>query len=127
AGELLRDVERLLRGEPAPFAAHPRLPDFDSRRVIAYDWHWDLEASPRQLWPLVSNTDRLNRAVGLPPIQFRAEAEPEKDSEAAGLKPAVRRFGQFRRMGLGVAWQEHPFEWVEGRRLGVLREFSAGP
>src|SRR5207253_270908 len=24
-------------------------------------------------------------------------------------------------------WEEHPFEWVEGRRFGVLREFSRGP
>jgi serine/threonine protein kinase/class 3 adenylate cyclase len=127
AGELLRDIERLLRGEPASITVHPRLPEFDPRRVVDYDWHWDLEASPRQLWPLISNTDRLNRAVGLPPIEFRAEAGGEKESEAAGLKPAVRRFGQLRKMGLKITWQEHPFEWVEGRRLGVLREFSGGP
>ena len=26
-----------------------------------------------------------------------------------------------------MSWREHPFEWVEGRRLGVLREFRQGP
>jgi eukaryotic-like serine/threonine-protein kinase len=26
-----------------------------------------------------------------------------------------------------MSWQEHPYEWIEGRRLSVLREFSSGP
>src|SRR5205085_50258 len=26
-----------------------------------------------------------------------------------------------------ITWQEHPFEWVEARRLGVLRQFKDGP
>ncbi|MEO8496158.1 MAG: DUF5939 domain-containing protein, partial [Planctomycetota bacterium] len=24
-------------------------------------------------------------------------------------------------------WEEHPYEWVEGRRMSILREFSKGP
>ena len=26
-----------------------------------------------------------------------------------------------------MTWEEHPFEWIEARRLGVLREYSKGP
>ena len=26
-----------------------------------------------------------------------------------------------------IGWQEHPFEWIEGRRMGVYREFHQGP
>ena len=66
AGEMLLDLERLLRGEPTGLEVHPRLPDADPRDVIRYDFRWELDASPRQLWPHVSNTERLNRAVGLP-------------------------------------------------------------
>ncbi len=79
---------------------------------------WELESSPRQLWPYVSNTDRLNRAVGLPAVEFTTRAVPGGGSE---------RFGALRKLGLNLTYQEHPFEWIEGRRLGVLREFSSGP
>jgi serine/threonine protein kinase/class 3 adenylate cyclase len=118
AAELLRDLERVLRGEPADIVLHPRLPAADPARVMRYDWTWDLEASPEQLWPYVSNTERLNRAVGLPAVQFTTEPD------AGG---GVRRFGRFRKAGLTAAWQEHPFEWVEGRRFGVFRDYREGP
>jgi hypothetical protein len=56
--------------------------------------------------------------MGLPPVQFTTTADPER---------GMRRFGTFRRAGLMAAWEEHPFEWVEGRRFGVLREYRQGP
>src|SRR5262249_42494424 len=118
AEALLLDLERLLRGEPTSIVAHPRLPPHDTRRVLQYDWRGDLEASPEQLWPYVSNTDRLNRAVGLPAVQSSAQVDPAQ---------GVRRFVQFRKAGVTSAWEEHPFEWIEGRRHGVLRECSQGP
>lgn len=116
AGALLRDLERLLRGQPTSIIVHPKLPPCDPRTVFKFDWVWDLESSPAQLWPYASNTERLNRAVGLPAVQFTAHA-------ASG---GVRRFGRFRKAGFTNVWQEHPFEWIEGRRMGVLREYSQG-
>jgi class 3 adenylate cyclase len=118
AGALLRDLERLLRGEPTSITVHPRLPASDPKNVLDYDFRWDLEASPGQLWPHVSNTERLNRAVGLSAVQFTTEAEPER---------GVRRFGKIRKLGITVGWQEHPFEWIAPNRMGVLREYSQGP
>ncbi len=116
AAELVQDLDRLRRGEPTGIAVHPRLPAADSRRVCEYDWSWELEASPAALWPHVSNTERLNRAIGLSAVSF--------SNEAAG--PGVRRFGTIQRAGFTFHWEEHPFEWVEGRRMGVLREFDRG-
>jgi class 3 adenylate cyclase len=118
AAALLDDLERLRRGEPASLAVHPRLPAVEPDRVLAYDFRWELEAPPERLWPLVSNTERLNRALGLSAIHFTTEADPTG---------RVRRFGRLRKLGLEAAWQEHPFEWVEARRFGVLRECSRGP
>jgi serine/threonine protein kinase/class 3 adenylate cyclase len=116
AEAILLDLERVLRGEPTGIALHPRLPPCDPRKLFQFDWTWDLEASPEQLWPYVSNTERLNRAVGLPAVEFTTEAD------AAG----IRRFGKFRKAGFTNVWREHPFEWVEGERMGVLREYSQG-
>ena len=118
AGEMLLDLERLLRGEPTGINIHPRLPACDPRELVRFDFQWELEASPRQLWPHVSNTERLNRALGLSAVTFTTEFDPEE---------GVKRFGRFRTSGLQVGWREYPFEWVEGRRMGVFREFSQGP
>jgi serine/threonine protein kinase/class 3 adenylate cyclase len=117
AGTMLRDLERLLRGEPTQITVHPKLPACEPRHRLEFDFSWELESAPRQLWPHVSNTDRLNRAVGLPAVKFTSEARPEG---------GVHRFASARMGGLPAAWQEHPFEWVEPRRFGVLREYTRG-
>ncbi len=118
SGEMLRDLERLLRGEPTSIVAHPQLPAGDAHDVLAFDFSWKLKNLPQALWPHVSNTERLNRAIGLPAVEYSAEPDPHGGS---------RRFAQSRKLGMTIGWQEHPFEWIEGRRMGVLREFNQGP
>ncbi len=118
AREMLQDLEGLLRGEPTGLELHPRLPACDPREIVTFDWRWNLESTPRALWPLVSNTERFNRAIGLSSVKYEDEADPDGGS----LKS-----GNFRRAGMDFAWREHPFEWIEGRRMGVVREFERGP
>jgi serine/threonine protein kinase/class 3 adenylate cyclase len=117
AEALLRDLERVLRGEPTSIVVHPRLPACEPKRLSQFDWTWELAASPRELWPYVSNTDRFNRAVGIPAVEFSASVAPSG---------AVHRFGRFRKAGVTNVWREHPFEWIEGQRMAVLREYSEG-
>lgn len=118
AGALLEDLERLLRGAPTGLVRHPRLPPHDPANVVEYDYTWELEATCEQLWKHVSNTERLNRAIGLPSVDYSVSVDEKK---------RVRRQASARRLGLEAVWEEHPFEWIEGRRMGVLREFSKGP
>ncbi|MBS0266622.1 MAG: adenylate/guanylate cyclase domain-containing protein, partial [Planctomycetes bacterium] len=59
-----------------------------------------------------------NRAIGLPAVAYTTEPEPHGGS---------RRLAQIQKLGMAIGWREHPFEWVEGRRMGVLREFHQGP
>ncbi len=113
-----RDLDRLRRGEPTGIAVHPLLPKYDPTSALEFEFRWDLDAAARQLWPHVTNTDRLNRAVGLPAAQFTQAIEPGK---------GLRRHGSARMGGLPATWEEHPFEWVEPRRFGVLRIFDRGP
>ncbi len=123
ADEFLLDLDRLLRGEPTNLAVHPALPAFEPGDVLHYDWSWELKASPEQLWPHVSNTERLNREVGLPAAEYTTQVGA---TAAATLGPRIDRFGTFRKLGVTNTWQEHPFEWIEGRRMGVLREYREG-
>jgi eukaryotic-like serine/threonine-protein kinase len=110
-------LERAQRGQPSAIAVHPRLPACRSGKLLTYDWSWELEAAPEQLWPHIANTDRLNRAVGVPAVHFTTETDPIE---------GVRRYGEFRKAGVTNVWREYPYEWVEGQRLGVLREYSRG-
>lgn len=119
ASEMLDDLEHVLKGEPTSIVLHPQLPPLaDDARFMSWEFQWELSSRPDQLWPYVSNTDRFNRAMGLPPATFRTEVD-------AGV--GVRRFAEVKVGPLVMAWEEHPFEWIEGRRFGVLREFSKGP
>jgi serine/threonine protein kinase/class 3 adenylate cyclase len=119
ASAMLEEIERLIRGEPARIAAHPVLPGADPSKVLAFDFTWELRASARQLWPLVSNTERLNHAIGLPAALFSTRPDP--------VDGRVRRLAESSQGGLDAVWEEHPYEWIEPNRIGVLREYSRGP
>jgi len=116
--ELAEALDHLLHGQVTDASAHPATPDDIRDRVLTFCWAWELKSSPEELWPHVSNTDRFNRAVGLPVVRFT----DERDQGGR-----IRRFGQFSKFGINVRWREHPFEWIEGRRFGVLREYTEGP
>jgi serine/threonine protein kinase/class 3 adenylate cyclase len=117
ATALLRDLVRILDGEPTDAAAHPLAPP-DDGTAQSFTFTWELRATPDKLWPFVSNTERLNKAVGLPAVKY----ELRKGDD--GL---MHRFASARVVGFGMDWEERPFEWVEGRRMGVLREYTRGP
>ena len=90
-----------------------------SEKEFHYRWEYDLRAEPQALWPLVSDTNRFNRDAGLPDVARRAaEAEPGR--------PARRRL-RLTKFGVGVEWEEEPFEWVRPFRFGVVRRYSTGP
>ncbi len=71
----------------------------------------DLPVSVKRLWPLISDTDRTNRLLGLPVF---AQTRPD-----TGLNRIVS--GQY--FGAPVSWRELPFEWVFEQYFRVRREF----
>ncbi|HEX5058155.1 MAG TPA: serine/threonine-protein kinase, partial [Kofleriaceae bacterium] len=70
AAEALAAIEQLLTGATALITAHPSPPIVRPNLVQTYSFEWELQSSPEALWPFVSNTEKMNRAVGLPPVQF---------------------------------------------------------
>lgn len=74
---------------------------------------------PRErLWPVLGDTDRMNRAQGLPPVTYHVLPRGNGVAEIEG---------EARIAGLRIRWVEHPFEWVEGRRTWVVRTYRNGP
>ena len=118
AGEMLADLANLEIGRPSAIRMHPILPDHDSAEVRTYELVCELKSSPQVLWPYVSNTERVNRAVDLPAVDFSIKKAPNGE---------VQQFGSVKFLGMDMQWREHPFEWVESTSMSVLRQLNRGP
>ncbi len=75
-------------------------------------WTFDLAVSAQELWPYVMDTSRFNRAMGLNRMEFREEA---------GV-----RYGSGLNAGMRQEWIELPWDWVAGRMLAQVREYTRG-
>lgn len=82
-----------------------------------YRWEWQLRSSPERLWPFVADTNRFNRGTGLPTLQ---ESYQTPQSNA-------RRSLRFSILGINIAWEDEPFEWVRPQRFGVVRRYWSDP
>ena len=77
-----------------------------------------LDLPPAELWPFLSDTDRLNRLVDLPVIRF----VPHSDPALKGHYQAETHV-----FGMLITYEEFPFEWVEPELHCVYRRFHGGP
>lgn len=85
---------------------------------MLFVWDYEFRHPPEAVWSLVADTDRLYRAVGMPPVEFTHRPDH---------RGGTLRFGRFRLFGVLMAWQEHPYEWIRNRFFQVERTFDAGP
>ena len=118
AAEMLADINCILQERPVSIRLYPAIPPAGQSLVRRYDYTWELDATTSSLWPLVSDTDRVNRAMGLPAPDYVHESNPSGGR-------TIRASAKFN--GMNLSWIEHAFQWIEGRELSVLREFDSGP
>lgn len=78
-----------------------------------------LKAAPEQVWPFISDTDRMNRRLGLGGVKYTALDEP--------TRTAARIVGETRLGGFATRYEEQPWEWTWTRGLSVRRDFQGGP
>ncbi len=75
-------------------------------------------AVPREkLWSILSNTDWLNRTGGVPPVEYQIAPGPAWPQTLARARLGF----------LNLAWEEHPFQWIEPEFYTFDRSFSRGP
>src|SRR5579859_6259725 len=79
--------------------------------IITISEHLTLNAPIETLWPLLSDTDRVNRLIRLPAFE---RTSPDTDF-------TQQVFSHI--MGLSVSWQEFPFEWIFEQWFQVERAF----
>ena len=85
---------------------------------VEKSWTWHLKAPRDVLWPLISNTERMNEALRLPRYRLR---------ETIGDDGLRRRFGEYDDQGTLVRWEEPPFEWVRDHWWRWDRHYETGP
>jgi adenylate cyclase len=86
---------------------------------VSVEQSFSLKAAPDKVWPFISDTDRMNRRVGLKGVQYTTIDE--------GHRTAARLRGQTRLGGFLTHYEEQPWEWTWTRGLSVHRDFEGGP
>ncbi|MES1187774.1 MAG: DUF5939 domain-containing protein [Myxococcales bacterium] len=76
----------------------------------------ELSSERSQLWCAIGDTERMNRAVGLGPLQV----SPMADASAA--RYLVRTVSG----GFALEYEERPFEWTENEHFRIHREMRRG-
>jgi adenylate cyclase len=76
----------------------------------------ELSSERSQLWCAIGDTERMNRAVGLGPLQI----SPHDDATAA--RYVVRTVSA----GFALEYEERPFEWVQNERFRIHRSLRRG-
>lgn len=103
-------------GEPLTVAKllelHPWPSEWASANKIERLWSFDVAGDPEALWPHISDTSRMNRALGTAEMTFT-----EKDG---------KRHGKARPGGVQHEWVEVPWNWVANQWLTSLRIYSKG-
>lgn len=82
------------------------------RAALDFLWRFEIDAPLATMWPLLTDTSRFNRALGLPEMHFE-----ERDGKLHGW--AVN--GGFRQ-----EWVELPWQWIHGQFMEAVREYSRG-
>lgn len=78
-----------------------------------------IRAPRNDVWAFVSDTDRLNRRIGLGEIQITPK-EPTADSPARFVMTTNS-------LGIPLTYEESPFEWQRGSHFQVFRKMLGGP
>jgi adenylate cyclase len=87
-------------------------------RAVVLSETVDLASSVEDVWPLLADTNRVNRAIGLSAMAFK----PSEDDHAG-----ARLVGETSVFGLTVRFDEFPFEWSWGKALRVVRRARGSP
>ncbi|HZV02426.1 MAG TPA: DUF5939 domain-containing protein [Planctomycetota bacterium] len=83
-----------------------------------WSWEWQLAAPPEKVWPFVSDTQRVGKAIGFGPWNFKATPD---------ARGGATRKGSVTALGVTIEWDEHTYEWNAPREMGVLRVYTRGP
>jgi class 3 adenylate cyclase len=93
-------------------ALHPWPREHASARRLEWLWRFDVPLPPDEVWRVVADSSRMNRALGVSEMKFE---------ERGGVRLGTSRPG-----GVRHAWVEVPWDWVAGQWLTSVRLYERG-
>jgi class 3 adenylate cyclase len=93
-------------------ALHPWPAEYKADKKIERLWVYDLPGTPQLLWPYISDTSRMNRALGTAEMTF--------------VEREGKRYGSSKAGGVKHEWLEVPWNWVAEQWLTSLRIYERG-
>lgn len=91
---------------------HPWPSEWSSAKKIERLWIHEVAGTPDALWPHISDTSRMNRALGTAEMEF--------------WEHEGKRYGKAKPGGVQHEWVEVPWNWVANQWLTSLRVYSKG-
>jgi class 3 adenylate cyclase len=82
-----------------------------------HTWEFRLSASPTQLWPYVSDTNRVFKKLGAPPVELTSLSRNTPKGSLDLTHNSLKSY---------VTWQEEPFAWETPYRYSVRRRYKLG-
>ena len=82
-----------------------------------YNWNFQLQAAPKELWPFVSDTDKVFESIGLYSIQ---KTPFSRSNKKGFLELATTRLSSY------LVWQEEPYLWEKPHKFGCTRNYKIG-
>jgi class 3 adenylate cyclase len=82
-----------------------------------HHWQFSLSADPAELWPYISDTNRIFRKLGATPVH---ETSLSRSTPKGFLELSHNKLKSY------ATWQEEPFMWEEPFRYGVTRHYKLG-
>lgn len=88
-----------------------------NHKTVQLSWSWQVNALPREIWPFITDINRLFKDLNQPSIQ-KVHITQSVDRDLIQLSyNGINRY---------EVWEEEPFEWEYPFRFGVVRHYKAG-
>ncbi|HEU0029716.1 MAG TPA: DUF5939 domain-containing protein [Kofleriaceae bacterium] len=91
---------------------HPWPREWANEKHIERLWIHEVPGTPEAIWPFLSDTSRMNRALGTAEMTF--------------VEREGKRYGTAKPGGVRHEWVEHPWNWVANQWLSSLRVYTRG-
>ena len=88
-----------------------------NHKTLQLSWSWQVNALPQEIWPFITDINRLFKDLHQPSIQ-KVHITQSVDQDLIQLSyNGINRY---------EVWEEEPFEWEYPFRFGVVRHYQSG-
>lgn len=89
-----------------------------NEQPLYISWDWQLKSSPEEIWPYITNTNRLFKDLHYPTVHQTDITQTVNPGFVQLSYNGINRY---------EVWEEEPYEWEYPFRFGVKRHYRSGP